>query len=86
MPVLEAFSCECPVIVSNTSSFPEVAQDAALYIDPYNEDCIRESIEMLMTDSELRKKLISAGFKRSKLFTWEKTAELTKNIYLEATQ
>jgi glycosyltransferase involved in cell wall biosynthesis len=41
LPVLEAMHYGCPVIVSNTSSFPEVAGDAALYIDPRNADSIR---------------------------------------------
>lgn len=81
MPILEAFSCGCPVIASNTSSFPEVAADAALYIDPLDIESIRDAVESVMNKKELRVKLINAGLKRVTCFSWEKTAQETKTVY-----
>jgi len=81
MPVLEAFSCGCPVIVSNTSSFPEVADDAALYIDPLDGESIKDAVESVLNNKALRERLIKAGFMRMSSFSWEKTAMETKAVY-----
>jgi len=81
IPILEAFSCGCPVITSNTSSLPEVAGDAAIYFDPTNKLSISSSIQKVIYDSNLRNQLIYKGYQRVKEFTWEKTAEKTKKIY-----
>ncbi len=72
-PPLEAMSCGCPVIASNTSSVPEVCGDAVLYIDPYSIDDISDRIKLLIYDDHLRQELIQKGMKRSYLFSWEKT-------------
>ena len=53
-PPLEAMSCGCPVIASNTSSVPEVCGDAVLYIDPYSIDDISDRIKLLIYDDHLR--------------------------------
>jgi len=81
MPVLEAFSCGCPVIVSNTSSFPEVAAEAALYIDPVNGESIRAGVETMLHDQEKRKKFVQAGLARARHFSWERTARETAAVY-----
>jgi glycosyltransferase involved in cell wall biosynthesis len=81
IPVLEAFSCGCPVLVSNTSSLPEVAGDAAIYFDPLDKQSLTYQIERILSDDSLRESLIENGFKRSKLFSWEKTAAATKKVY-----
>lgn len=87
IPPLEAMSCGCPVITSNTSSMPEVCGDAALYIDPYNIDSITNAINLLINNDQLRQKFIIKGFQRSKIFSWEKTAsEILKVIELVANQ
>ena len=81
IPVLESFACKCPVIVSNTSSFPEVAGDAAIYFNPTDKLSILNSIQKVVYNEELRKKLICKGFQRVKKFTWRETAQKTKRIY-----
>lgn len=81
MPVLEAFFCRCPVILSNTSSFPEVAGEAAFYVDPLDEAAIENAVTRLLSDTEMREGLINAGLERVKQFSWEKTASLTKSVY-----
>lgn len=81
IPVLEAFECKCPVLVSNVSSLPEVAGDAALYFDPKSENSIKNEMIKVLNDEELRKSLIDAGTKKVKEYSWRKTALETKTIY-----
>ena len=71
LPPLEAMMLGCPVITSNTSSLPEVCGDAALYVDPYSVESIREGIEKLINDSQLQIKLSNAGKERVKFFSME---------------
>ena len=83
LPVLEAMSCGCPVITSNTSSLPEVAGDAGILIDPYNLDEMTGAMERLPSDEKLREELKVKGLKRAELFTWEETARKTLQVYEE---
>lgn len=83
LPILEAMRCGVPVITSNVSSMPEVAGDAALLVNPRDEEEIGWAILKLIEDNELRKKLIEKGLKRSEMFTWENTAKRTLEIYKE---
>lgn len=83
MPVVEAMACGTPVITSNVCSLPEVAGDAALLVDPYSSSSIAEGMHKLLLDNHLRKDLVSRGFERAKLFTWEKTARETLKVYKE---
>ena len=48
IPILEAFACKCPLICSNTGSFPEIAHNAAEYFDPYDNDSIYNSIKKVI--------------------------------------
>ncbi|MCM8785123.1 MAG: glycosyltransferase family 4 protein [Candidatus Omnitrophica bacterium] len=82
-PILEAMNCGVPVITSNISSMPEVAGDAALLINPEDEDDIANAILKLVEERELRKDLIKKGLERVKLFTWENTAKKTLKVYKE---
>jgi glycosyltransferase involved in cell wall biosynthesis len=81
IPVLEAFSCGVPVITSNVSSLPEVAGDAAVYVDPYSSRSIAEAMVALCGDAGLRERLVRSGLERNRLFTWKKTAEKTLEVY-----
>ena len=83
IPVLESFASGCPVICSKTSSLPEVAGDAAIYFDPTDKLSMLDSIQKVIYNDKLRKKLIDKGIERVKEFTWEKTADKTKKIYEE---
>ncbi|PIQ67287.1 hypothetical protein CO173_00935 [Candidatus Uhrbacteria bacterium CG_4_9_14_3_um_filter_41_35] len=76
LPVLEAMACGTPVITSFTGSMPEVVEDSAILIDPYNVSDIVMALGIL-NDSELRSELIDKGKKQSAKFTWHKTAEQT---------
>lgn len=81
IPILEAFACNCPCVVSNTSSLPEVAGEAALYIDPTDPESMRNAVENIILDSELRKKLIERGRQQLLKFSWHRTVNETLNLY-----
>ncbi|KPU43695.1 spore coat protein SA [Oxobacter pfennigii] len=83
LPPLEAMSCGVPVIVSDTSSLPEVVGDAGLYIDPYNVESISERINNFLIDSNLREECIRKGLLRADKFNWDSTAEQIIDIYRE---
>ena len=74
-PLLEAFACGTPVAVSDRTSLPEVGGEAAVYFNPYEIDDIRQSLESLIFDDELKYELVKKGFARVKDFTWEKAAK-----------
>ncbi len=81
LPILEAFSARCPVALSNTSSFPEVAGDAALYFNPSDTTDIAETIDRLLVDRRLANELVERGTKRLQKFTAQKTTEKTLAVY-----
>lgn len=83
IPVLEAFACNCPAVISNTSSLPEVGGDAALYFDPTDSDSILESVTKVIYNESLRQDLILKGKEQLKKFSWDKTAQETIKLYSE---
>jgi len=80
LPVLEAMKYGCPVITSSVSSLPEAGGDAALYINPLDVEDIAKNLELIINNSELRKKLIEKGYEQVKKFSWEKTARETLDV------
>ena len=81
IPILEAFSCECPVVLSNTSCFPEIAGDGGVYFDPTDIKDMSDKIKVVLEDSDLRKEKIRLGKSISKNFSWDKTVNQTLAIY-----
>jgi glycosyltransferase involved in cell wall biosynthesis len=86
IPILKAFACGVPVITSNCSSIPEVAGDAAMLVDPYDEQSISQAIANVCNDEELQKRLIRAGLARNGQFNWTVTAEKTLSVYRKVLQ
>jgi glycosyltransferase involved in cell wall biosynthesis len=80
IPVLEAMACGAPVACSNISSLPEVAGDAAVLFDPYNEEAIAEAMRCLLRDPAARDTYAQKGLERNKQFTWTATAERTLQV------
>lgn len=80
-PVLEAMARGCPVVTSDRSSLPEVAGDAAVLVDPESVEDIAEGIARVWEDDRLAADLRSRGFERARLFSWERTARLTADVY-----
>lgn len=81
IPIVEAFRCGTPVITANVTSMPEVADDAAITVDPFNPRAIADAMTRITDDQTLREKLIQKGLLRAEEFTWDKSAErLWKSI------
>ncbi len=80
-PPLEAMACGVPTIVSNNSSLPEVVEDGAIMIDPYNVDELAYAMRIVLKDKELREKLIQKGLEQVKKFNWDKTAEKVLEVF-----
>jgi len=85
IPILEGFSSGCPVIASNVTSIPEVAGDAALYVDPLNVNEIRSALLRVTKDPELRESLSRRGYARAQKFSWEEVALKTLATYTACT-
>lgn len=81
LPVIEAMACGTPVITSNVYATKEIAEGAAILVDPYNTEEIANAISVLLSDSHLRKRLSRKGLIRAKKFSWKKTACKYLEIY-----
>ena len=81
IPVIEAMACGTPVVASHRASIPEVAKDAALFVDPLNRDEIAGAMYQILQNSTLKDQLVEKGLSHSKKFTWEKTARETLKLY-----
>lgn len=74
LPPLEALQCGTPVITSNTSSLPEVVNDAAVTVDPTDVDALARALTRIAADAELRAELRERGPNQAARFSWERTA------------
>ena len=75
IPMLEAMKCGVPVIASNTTSLPEVGENAVIFCDPENTEEIALAMERVSKDEKLRADYIHRGLERAKEFSWDKSAE-----------
>ena len=80
LPVLEAMACGTPVVCSDRSSLPEVAGDAALFVNPLHTDEIASAISRLLADGDLRAFLVERGLRRARQFSWERCARRTLSV------
>jgi len=81
IPIIEAYNCDVPVICSDKTSLPEVAGNAALFVDPYNVHAIMNAMKRIVEDDALRTDLIKAGKIQREKFSWDSTADnLWKSI------
>ena len=83
LPALEAMVAGCPVITSNTSSLPEVCGDAAVYVDPFNREDIRNAIERVIASSDLRATLSKAGHTQAERFSFERYRTALAGAYAQ---
>jgi glycosyltransferase involved in cell wall biosynthesis len=81
LPPLEAMASGTPVVTSNVSSLPEVAGDAAVLVDPYDQAAIADGIFQVLTDERLRRDLRRRGLERARQFSWEQSARRVREIY-----
>ena len=81
LPVLESMGCGTPVVTSCVASLPEVAGNAALLIQPEDEEALADALWRLISDQELRQTLQQRGFQQVKRFTWERAASKLLQVY-----
>ena len=72
-----------PVVASDRGSLPEVLGDAALMIDPTDQSALGDALEAVLSQPEVRGRLQSAGARQARLYTWDKCAERTVEVYKE---
>lgn len=83
LPVLEAMASGTAIITANTSSLPEVAGDAALFVDPRSDNEIATAIIRLAGDLGACKELVAKGIKQAGSFSWDRTVAETVAVYAE---
>lgn len=81
LPVLEAMQCQTPVLVSNTSSLPELVGDAALKVDPRDVNSIAAGLLQLMSSAKLRSQLAQQSLERAQQFDWKQGAQRTVQAF-----
>jgi len=81
LPVLEAMSCGTPVIASHSSSLPEITPGEDFLFDPEDINSIEDTMMRILTDEAARVNLSRWGKERARDFSWEKTAQKTRNVY-----
>lgn len=81
IPILEAFAAKCPLALSDTSCFPEIARNGGAYFNPYEVDNIADTLTEIISDGELRKEMIAKGTDVLSLYSWDKMASETAEIY-----
>ncbi|HBU25170.1 MAG TPA: glycosyltransferase family 1 protein, partial [Candidatus Moranbacteria bacterium] len=79
--IVEAMACGTPCLVSRVASIPEIAGDAALYVNPHDTEGIGNAMEKLAGDKNLRDELVKKGKEQAKKFSWEKCARETLEVY-----
>lgn len=81
LPPLEAMAAGTPCVVGRYPAAEEVLGDAALLVDPADSDQLARALVGVATDTELRRRLALDGRARAALYTWEGTAQQTKEVY-----
>jgi glycosyltransferase involved in cell wall biosynthesis len=84
LPVLEAMAAGAPVVTSLGTSMAEVADGAALLVDPLSVEAISDGVERILDDRRLEEDLRSRARARAAAFTWERSAALVASVYAEA--
>jgi glycosyltransferase involved in cell wall biosynthesis len=74
LPILEAMACGCPIITSNKSACPEIAGDAAIFVDPHQVEQIVQAMKKIITKPQTRNTLIERARIQKTNFSWEKSA------------
>lgn len=81
LPPLEAMAHGCPAVVSHVASLPEVCGEAAYYVDPYDIRSIARGMYAVLSDRDLRERLIVRGIERAKLYEWPRSAAAHVEVF-----
>lgn len=74
LPALEGMASGVPVVVSGTTSLPEVVGTAGLLVDPMDPESIADGLRRALGDTELRRALVASGLERARQFSWDDVA------------
>ena len=81
LPPLEAMACGTPVVVSNTSSLPEVVGDAGQLVDPNDVEAWSVALWRALSDDGLHREMCAKGLRRAATFSWQRAARETLGVY-----
>lgn len=81
LPILEAMTSNCLLLLSDIACFKEIAQDAAIYFDPYDVDSIYAQMNIAINDVSVRMSKVKLGNVRANDFSWKKSGEELSNLY-----
>ncbi len=84
VPVLEAMHCDVPLLCARAAALPEVAGEAALYVDPYSVESIAKGMTTMWEDAALRHKLVRAGRLHRQQFSWERATHVVWDAIAQA--
>lgn len=84
IPVLEAFKYRIPVLIANNSCLQEIAENAALSFNPYDQNDLINAILKILNDNSLREKFTQLGTDRLKHFSWDKSAKELMHLFKKA--
>lgn len=73
LPVLEAMACGCPVVASNASAIPEAAGEAAVLVNPEDEEAMAAALFRVLAEPARADDLRAAGRRRASSCTWDRT-------------
>ncbi|HYM49782.1 MAG TPA: glycosyltransferase family 1 protein [Candidatus Limnocylindrales bacterium] len=84
LPVLEAFAAGVPVVAGRRGAIPEVAEGAAILVEPDDHEALAQALLELGRDPALRERLVTAGRERVHSFTWDACARAHADAYRAA--
>lgn len=86
IPTTEAMACGCPIVTSNGTGLEELTHGVARAVDPLDSTAIADAMHMVLSDPALQEEMRAKGFERSKIFSWEKCAVQTLEIFKRLVQ
>ena len=84
IPITEAMACGTPIVTSDANGLKEIAGDAAVRVDPGDPEAICQAMHQVLTDRQVRDKLVARGLERSQRFSWDRCARETLAVLAEA--
>jgi glycosyltransferase involved in cell wall biosynthesis len=81
LPVLEAMMLGAPVVTARAGALPEIAGDAALFVDPYDVDDITRAFRIISSDADLRRELAERGVAQAAKFSIDRYRERMRSLY-----
>ena len=84
IPVLEAMACGAPVVCSKVSSLPEVAGEAARFIEPLTAEGLADAVRQVLSHPKMADKMLSDGMRQAGRYRWQRAADETVQVYRAA--